>query len=328
MAHHGNEIFAAARAKGVIVAYEAAVAGGVPIIKALREGLAANRIEWVVGIINGTSNFILTMMREKRVSFAEALAAAQAAGYAEADPTFDVEGVDAAHKLSLISSIAFGTPINFEKVSEEGISTLSQEDIAYAENFGYRIKLLGIAKRTAKGIEQRVHPTLVPMRRLLANVDGVMNAVVVKGDAVGSTLYYGPGAGGRATASAVIADLLDVVRMRDAGREHQVPVLGFSEPDTSVAWLDMDETVSSYYLRITVVDRPGVLAEVSRIFADNAISIECLVQREAVIGEDRTDVVLMTHSAREGNVRKAVAAIEALESVCARIVLLRKEELN
>ena len=297
-------------------------------IKALREGLAANRIEWVVGIINGTSNFILTMMREKRVSFAEALAAAQAAGYAEADPTFDVEGVDAAHKLSLISSIAFGTPINFEKVSEEGISTLSQEDIAYAENFGYRIKLLGIAKRTAKGIEQRVHPTLVPMRRLLANVDGVMNAVVVKGDAVGSTLYYGPGAGGRATASAVIADLLDVVRMLDAGREHQVPVLGFSEPDTSVAWLDMDETVSSYYLRITVVDRPGVLAEVSRIFADNAISIECLVQREAVIGEDRTDVVLMTHSAREGNVRKAVAAIEALESVCARIVLLRKEELN
>ena len=328
LAHHGNEIFAAARAKGVIVAYEAAVAGGVPIIKALREGLAANRIEWVVGIINGTSNFILTMMREKRVSFAEALAAAQAAGYAEADPTFDVEGVDAAHKLSLISSIAFGTPINFEKVSEEGISTLSQEDIAYAENFGYRIKLLGIAKRTAKGIEQRVHPTLVPMRRLLANVDGVMNAVVVKGDAVGSTLYYGPGAGGRATASAVIADLLDVVRMLDAGREHQVPVLGFSEPDTSVAWLDMDETVSSYYLRITVVDRPGVLAEVSRIFADNAISIECLVQREAVIGEDRTDVVLMTHSAREGNVRKAVAAIEALESVCARIVLLRKEELN
>ena len=282
LAHHGNEIFAAARAKGVIVAYEAAVAGGVPIIKALREGLAANRIEWVVGIINGTSNFILTMMREKKVSFAEALAAC-AAGYAEADPTFDVEGVDAAHKLSLISSIAFGTPINFERVSEEGISTLSQEDIAYAENFGYRIKLLGIAKRTAKGIEQRVHPTLVPMRRLLANVDGVMN---------------------------------------------QVPVLGFSEPDTSVAWLDMDETVSSYYLRITVVDRPGVLAEVSRIFADNAISIECLVQREAVIGEDRTDVVLMTHSAREGNVRKAVAAIEALESVCARIVLLRKEELN
>ncbi len=328
LAHHGNEIFAAAEKAGVIVAFEAAVAGGIPIIKALREGLAANRIEWAAGIINGTSNYILTTMREKGASFADVLADAQRLGYAEADPTFDINGTDAAHKITLVSAIAFGTPVNFDAAYVEGIDTLAAEDIAYAEEMGYRIKLLGITKRRKEGIELRVHPTLVPKRRLLAGVEGVMNGVVVKGDAVGSTLYYGRGAGGEPTASAVIADIADTVRMMSAGSEHQVPMLGFQEKTRAVRWLAMDDTVSSYYLRILVDDRPGVLADVTRIFADNAISIETLRQREAAVGENETEVVLMTHTAREGNVKKALAAIEALPAVHGRIVMIRKEELN
>ncbi len=329
LALHGNEIFAAAEKKGVIVGFEASVAGGVPIIKALREALAANRIEYVAGIINGTSNFILSTMREKGASFDEVLAQAQALGYAEADPTFDIEGNDAAHKLTLLSSIAFGTPINYGAATVEGITKLTAEDIRYAEDFGYRIKLLGITKRTDQGVELRVHPTLVPKRRLIANVEGVMNAVLVKGDAVGHTLYYGRGAGAEPTASAVVADLVDVTRMLGADAEHQVPFLGFHTPNTKEnVWLPMSETVSSYYLRIGVDDKPGVLADVARIFAENAISIEAMVQREACKGDSTTDVVILTHAAIEGNVTRAIDAIEELESVRGKVVMLRKEELN
>lgn len=329
LAKHGNEIFEAARSKGVIVAFEAAVAGGIPIIKALREGLVANRVSWLAGIINGTSNFILSTMRSEKRSFAEVLAQAQKLGYAEADPTFDIEGVDAAHKLSILSSIAFGVPINFDAAHVEGISKLASEDIEYAEGFGYRIKLLGITKKTDEGIELRVHPTLVPKRRLIANVEGVMNAVLVKGDAVDATLYYGRGAGAEPTASAVVADLVDICRVKDAGQEHQVPVLGVKPgEELRERWLPMSETVSSYYLRITVTDKPGVLADITRIFAEHAISIETMVQREAVIGEDCTDIVFLTHSAKEGAVTAAIEKIEALESVRSKVVMLRKEELN
>lgn len=328
LANHGNEIFAAAQRMGVVVAFEAAVAGGIPIIKALREGLTANRIQWVVGIINGTSNFILSEMRAKGLPFPAVLAEAQRLGYAEADPTFDIEGVDAAHKLSILSSIAFGVPINFGAAHVEGISSLAAEDIKYAEQMGYRIKLLGITKRTDQGIELRVHPALVPMRRLLANVEGAMNAVVIKGDAVGTTLYYGPGAGAEPTASSVIADLVDVTRMHTADPEHRVPHLAFQADSLAdTPWLAMGETVSSYYFRMRVDDRPGVLADIARILADSNISIDALIQREPSEGEHQTDVILLTHDARESDAQAAIARIESLPTVAAPIVRLRKEEL-
>ncbi|MEY2896976.1 MAG: hypothetical protein RL669_1245 [Pseudomonadota bacterium] len=328
LATHGNQIFAAAQRAGVMVAFEAAVAGGIPIIKALREGLTANRIEWVVGIINGTSNFILSEMRGRGLSFATVLAEAQRLGYAEADPTFDIEGVDAAHKLTLLSSIAFGVPINFAAAHVEGITRLAAEDIKYAEQLGYRIKLLGITKRTGQGIELRVHPTLVPMRRLIANVEGAMNAVMIKGDAVGTTLYYGPGAGAEPTASSVIADLVDVTRMHTADPEHRVPHLAFqADAMADTPWLAMDQTVCSYYFRMRVEDRPGVLADIARILADSNISIDALIQREPSEGENQTDVILLTHEAREADVDAAIARVEALSTVAAPVVRLRKEEL-
>ncbi|MEF8754535.1 MAG: homoserine dehydrogenase [Accumulibacter sp.] len=328
LAKHGNEIFAAAREKGVMVAFEAAVAGGIPIIKALREGLTANRIEWIAGIINGTTNFILSEMRDKGLSFATVLAEAQRLGYAEADPTFDVEGVDAAHKLSIMSAIAFGNAMNFDKAHIEGISRLDAADIRYAEQLGYRIKLLGITKRTAEGVELRVHPTLIPSKRLIANVEGAMNAVLVKGDAVGATLYYGKGAGAEPTASAVIADLVDVTRMHTADPEHRVPHLAF-QPDAMVdlAILPISAVVSSYYLRLRVEDRPGVLADVTRILADSGISIVAMIQREPGEGEEQTDIIMLTHKTREREVDTAIAGIESLAAVRGRIIRLRLEEL-
>ncbi|MEF8728287.1 MAG: homoserine dehydrogenase [Accumulibacter sp.] len=328
LAKHGNQIFAAAREKGVMVAFEAAVAGGIPIIKALREGLTANRIEWIAGIINGTTNFILSEMRDNGLSFATVLAEAQRLGYAEADPTFDVEGVDAAHKLSIMSAIAFGNAMNFDKAHIEGISRLDAADIRYAEQLGYRIKLLGITKRTAEGVELRVHPTLIPSKRLIANVEGAMNAVLVKGDAVGATLYYGKGAGAEPTASAVIADLVDVTRMHTADPEHRVPHLAF-QPDAMVdlAILPISAVVSSYYLRLRVEDRPGVLADVTRILADNGISIVAMIQREPGEGEEQTDIIMLTHKTREREVDTAIAGIESLAAVRGRIIRLRLEEL-
>ena len=329
LAKHGNEIFAAAQARGVMVAFEAAVAGGIPIIKALREGLTANRIEWIAGIINGTTNFILSEMRDKGMSFAAVLAEAQRLGYAEADPTFDIEGVDAAHKLSIMSAIAFGNPMSFDKAYIEGISSLDAADIRYAEQLGYRIKLLGITKRTAEGVELRVHPTLIPARRLIANVEGAMNAVLVKGDAVGATLYYGKGAGAEPTASAVIADLVDVTRMHTADPEHRVPHLAF-QPGAMVdlAILPMADVVTSYYLRLRVDDRPGVLADVTRILADDGISIVAMIQREPGEGEEQTDIIMLTHKTRERNIDTAIAGIEALSAVKGRIIRLRLEELQ
>jgi len=329
LARHGNEIFAAAHAKGVMVAFEAAVAGGIPIIKALREGLTANRIEWIAGIINGTSNFILSEMRARGASFATVLAEAQAHGYAEADPTYDIEGVDAAHKLTIMSAIAFGVPMQFAKAHTEGISRLTQEDIRYAEELGYRIKLLGITRRAAAGIELRVHPTLIPSRRLIANVEGVMNAVLVKGDAVGPTMYYGAGAGAEPTASAVIADLVDVTRMHTADPEHRVPHLAF-QPDqlTDVPILPIADVVTSFYLRMRVDDKPGVLADITRILADRDISIEAMIQKEPPEGQDRTDIILLTHRTVERNVIDAIARIEALPTVRDKIVRIRMEELN
>jgi homoserine dehydrogenase len=329
LAHHGNEIFAAAHAKGVMVAFEAAVAGGIPIIKALREGLTANRIEWIAGIINGTSNFILSEMRAKGASFADVLAEAQARGYAEADPTFDIEGIDAAHKLTIMSAIAFGVPMQFAKVYTEGISKLTREDIRYAEELGYRIKLLGITRRTPAGIELRVHPTLIPTRRLIANVEGVMNAVLVKGDAVGATLYYGAGAGAEPTASAVIADLVDVTRMHTADPEHRVPHLAF-QPDqlSDTPFLPIGDVATSYYLRMRVLDRPGVLADITRILADRDISIDAMIQKEPSEGEDQTDIILLTHLTIERHVVAALEAIEALSTVRGKVVRIRMEELN
>ncbi len=329
LAHHGNEIFAAASAKGVMVAFEAAVAGGIPIIKALREGLTANRIEWIAGIINGTSNFILSEMRATGASFASVLAEAQKRGYAEADPTFDVEGIDAAHKLTIMSAIAFGVPMQFDKAYAEGITNLTREDIRYAEELGYRIKLLGITRRAPKGIELRVHPTLIPHKRLIANVEGAMNAVLVKGDATGPTLYYGAGAGAEATASAVIADLVDVTRMHTADPEHRVPHLAF-QPDqlTDVPVLPIGEVVTSYYLRMRVEDRPGVLADITRILADREISIDAMIQKEPSEGEEQTDIILLTHRVVEKNVVDAIAKIEALPTVRGKIVRIRLEELN
>ena len=328
LALHGDEIFSAAAQKGVAVCYEAAVAGGVPIIKSLREGLAAHRIEWIAGIINGTCNFILSTMRDKGLSFDEALTQAQELGYAEADPTFDIEGIDAAHKITLLSALAFGTPVNFKAAHIEGITKLSATDIRYAENLGYRIKLLGITRRTDKGIELRVHPALVPMRRLLANVEGVMNAVVVKGDAVGSTLFYGRGAGSEPTASAVAADLVDIVRMTAAGDVQALKPAPYNEEATQLGWLSMRDTVSSYYMRIPVADEPGVLAQVARVFSEKVISIEAVMQPEAAIGRRDTEIVVMTHSAVEGAVLDAIAAIEALPTTRGKVVMIRKEELN
>ena len=329
LARHGNEIFAAAHAKGVMVAFEAAVAGGIPIIKALREGLTANRIEWIAGIINGTSNFILSEMRARGASFGAVLAEAQARGYAEADPTYDIEGIDAAHKLTIMASIAFGVPMQFDKAYTEGISNLTQEDIRYAEELGYRIKLLGITRRAKAGIELRVHPTLIPAKRLIANVEGVMNAVLVKGDAVGPTMYYGAGAGAEPTASAVIADLVDVTRMHTADPEHRVPHLAF-QPDqlSDVPILAMGDVVTSYYLRMRVEDRPGVLADITRILADREISIDAMIQKEPSEGEEQTDIILLTHRVVEKNVVDAIAKIEALPTVRGKIVRIRLEELN
>jgi homoserine dehydrogenase len=333
LALHGNEIFAAASAKGVMVAFEAAVAGGVPIIKALREGLTANRIEWIAGIINGTSNFILSEMRATGASFADVLAEAQKRGYAEADPTFDVEGIDAAHKLTIMSAIAFGVPMQFDKAYAEGITQLTREDIRYAEELGYRIKLLGITRRSTangkEGIELRVHPTLVPHKRLIANVEGAMNAVLVMGDAVGPTLHYGAGAGAEPTASAVIADLVDVTRMHTADPEHRVPHLAF-QPDqlTDVPFLPMGDVVTSYYLRMRVDDRPGVLADITRILADREISIDAMIQKEPSEGEDQTDIIMLTHRTVEKNVVDAIAKIEGLPTVRGKIVRIRLEELN
>ena len=328
LATHGNEIFAAAQAKGVMVAFEAAVAGGIPIIKALREGLSANRIEWIAGIINGTTNFILSEMRDKGLSFATVLKEAQRLGYAEADPTFDIEGVDAAHKLTLMSAIAFGTPVHFDKAHIEGISKLDAADIKYAEQLGYRIKLLGITKRTAEGVELRVHPTLIPAKRLIANVEGAMNAVLVKGDAVGPTLYYGKGAGAEPTASSIIADLVDVTRMHTADPGHRVPHLAFQpEAMIDLPILPLSEVITSYYLRLRVEDKPGVLADITRILAGQQISIDAMIQREPGEGELQTDIIMLTHQTREKNVDAAIAKIESLSVVTGKITRLRLEEL-
>ncbi|HEY9099669.1 MAG TPA: homoserine dehydrogenase [Thiobacillus sp.] len=328
VAKHGNEIFAAAQAKGVIVAFEAAVAGGIPIIKALREGLTANRIEWLAGIINGTSNFILTEMRDKGAAFEDVLKEAQALGYAEADPTFDIEGIDAAHKLTILSAIAFGIPMQFDRVYTEGISKLTREDVKYAEELGYRIKLLGISRRAENGIELRVHPTLIPERRLIANVDGAMNAVLVKGDAVGPTLYYGAGAGAEPTASAVVADLVDVTRLHTADPHHRVPHLAF-QPDqlADTPILPMDEVRTSYYLRLRAYDRPGVLADITRILADGSISIDAMVQKEPAEGEEQVNIILLTHITVEKNINAAITKIEALDSVAGQVMRIRLEEL-
>jgi homoserine dehydrogenase len=329
LAIHGNEIFAAAQKQGVMVAFEAAVAGGIPIIKALREGLTANRIEWIAGIINGTSNFILSEMRDKGLAFGTALKEAQRLGYAEADPTFDIEGIDAAHKLTIMSAIAFGIPMQFKKAYTEGISSLTQEDIRYAEQLGYRIKLLGITRRTPEGIELRVHPTLIPARRLIANVEGVMNAILVQGDAVGATLYYGAGAGAEPTASSVVADLVDVTRMHTADPEHRVPHLAF-QPDqlSDAAILPIDEVVTSYYMRMRVVDRPGVLADITRILADRGVSIDAMVQKEPSEGEEQVDIIMLTHETREKQINAAIGAIENLAVVSGKVTRIRLEALG
>ena len=337
LAVHGNEIFAAARERGVMVAFEAAVAGGIPIIKALREGLTANRIEWVAGIINGTTNFILSEMRAKSLDFAVVLKEAQRLGYAETDPTFDIEGIDAAHKLTIMSAIAFGVPVQFDKAYVEGIAKLQAADIRYAEQLGYRIKLLGITKRRdgsgtgpggAGGIELRVHPTLVPSKRLIANVEGAMNAVMVQGDAVGTTLYYGKGAGAEPTASAVVADLVDITRLATADPDHRVPHLAF-QPDAmaDTPILAIEQVVTAFYLRLVVADEAGVLSKITTILADNGISIDAVLQRESAEGERQTDLIILTHDTVEGRMRQALAQMQALPTVLAPIVGIRKEEL-
>jgi len=331
LAVHGTEIFAAARDKGVMVGFEAAVAGGIPIIKALREGLTANRIDWIAGIINGTTNFILSEMRDKGLDFAVALKQAQVLGYAEADPTFDIEGIDAAHKATIMSAIAFGTPVQFDKAHVEGITQLQAADIRYAEQLGYRIKLLGITKRRddVGGIELRVHPTLVPARRLIANVEGAMNAVVVHGDAVGTTLYYGKGAGSEPTASAVVADLVDITRLHTADPDHRVPHLAF-QPDAMAATpiLPIGQVITSFYLRLQVADQTGVLARITTILAEHDISIDAVIQRESAEGEKQTDLIILTHDTVEGRMRDALALMQALPTVLAPIVNIRKEELS
>lgn len=328
LAKHGTEIFAAASAKGVMVAFEAAVAGGIPIIKAIREGLTANRIEWVAGIINGTTNFILSEMRSRGLPFATVLAEAQKLGYAEADPTFDIEGVDAAHKLTLLASLAFGIPVQFDKAHIEGISSLASEDIKLAERLGYRIKLLGITKRRPNGIELRVHPALVPSASLLANVEGAMNAVLVRGDAVGQTLYYGKGAGEEPTASAVVADLVDVTRLHTADPEHRVPHLAF-QPDamSDIPILSIEDVVTSYYLRMTVADQPGVLADIARVLADAGISIGSMIQQPSD-ADGSADLIFLTHQALERNINIAIARIEALKFIRSSVTRLRVESLS
>ena len=329
LATHGTEIFRAAQERGVMVAFEAAVAGGIPIIKALREGLTANRIQWIAGIINGTTNFILSEMRDKGLDFDVVLKEAQRLGYAEADPTFDIEGVDAAHKATIMSAIAFGIPVQFDKAHVEGITNLQASDIRYAEKLGYRIKLLGITKRVANGIELRVHPTLIPAHRLIANVEGAMNAVLVQGDAVGATLYYGKGAGAEPTASAVIADLVDITRLATADPEHRVPYLAFQPnqmSDTPI--LPMSEITTSYYLRICVADKLGVMADITRILADSAISIDAMLQKEPAEGETQTDIIILTHQTQEKHVDRAITAIEALSTVVANVTRIRLEELS
>lgn len=329
LAVHGTEIFAAAREKGVVVAFEAAVAGGIPIIKALREGLSANRIEWVAGIINGTTNFILSEMRSKGLDFGVVLKEAQRLGYAEADPTFDIEGVDAGHKATIMSAIAFGVPVQFERAYVEGITRLQAADIRYAEQLGYRIKLLGITKRRPEGIELRVHPTLVPTQRLIANVEGAMNAVVVQGDAVGTTLYYGKGAGSEPTASAVIADLVDITRLHTADPHHRVPYLAFQPgalQDTPI--LPIADVRTSFYLRLQVADQAGVLARITGILAESDISIDAVLQRESAEGEDQTDLIILTHDTVEGRMNAALAQMQALPTVRAPIVRIRKEDLS
>jgi homoserine dehydrogenase len=332
LALHGNEIFAAAQEKGVMVAFEAAVAGGVPIIKALREGLTANRIHSVAGIINGTTNFILSEMRDKGLDFADVLKTAQELGYAELDPTFDIEGVDAAHKLTIMSAIAFGIPVQFDKAHVEGISTLQADDIRYAEELGYRIKLLGITRRSlvdgVEGIELRVHPTLIPATRLIANVEGAMNAVLVEADAVGSTLYYGKGAGSEPTASAVIADLVDVTRLATVDPYCRVPHLAFQPNEmTDVAILPMEDITTSYYLRVYVNDQLGVMADLTRILADAGISIDAVLQK-GNRGDERTDIIMITHQTREKKVDAAIARIEALGSVVGKVIRIRLETLS
>ena len=338
LAVHGSEIFAAASKKSVVVAFEAAVAGGIPIIKALREGLTANRIEWIAGIINGTTNFILSEMRSKGLDFGVVLKEAQALGYAEADPTFDIEGVDAAHKVTIMSAIAFGVPVQFAKAHVEGITGLQAVDIRYAEQLGYRIKLLGITKRRddlrsaafpAGGIELRVHPTLIPSTRLIANVEGAMNAVVVQGDAVGTTLYYGKGAGAEPTASAVVADLVDITRLHTADPDHRVPHLAFqpgSMQDTPI--LPISEVITAFYLRLVVADKAGVLARITAVLAENDISIDAVLQRESAEGEKQTDLIILTHDTVEGRMTAALAQMQALPTVLAPIVKIRKEELS
>jgi len=333
LAVHGTEIFASAQAKGVMVAFEAAVAGGIPIIKALREGLTANRIQWVAGIINGTTNFILSEMRDKGLDFSVVLQEAQRLGYAEADPTFDIEGVDAAHKVTLMSAIAFGIPVQFDKAYVEGITHLGAADIKYAEQLGYRIKLLGVTKRVDKGIELRVHPCLVPTQRLIANVEGAMNAVMVQGDAVGTTLYYGKGAGSEPTASAVIADLVDITRLHTADPLNRVPHLAFQPNAMSdLVVLPMSDIVTSYYLRLRVADEAGVLAQLTGLLAEAGISIDAVLQREAdqvsQAGENQTDVIILTHDTREGTMNEVLAKMQALSTVLAPITRIRKEELN
>jgi homoserine dehydrogenase len=329
IALHGNEIFAAAQEKGVMVAFEAAVAGGIPIIKAIREGLAANQIEWLTGIINGTGNFILTEMRDKGRDFDDVLKEAQQLGYAEADPTFDIEGIDAAHKLTILASIAFGIPLQFDRVYTEGISHITREDVAYAGEFGYRIKHLGFTRRTAGGIELRVHPTLIPERRLIANVDGVMNAVLVKADAVGPTLYYGAGAGSEPTASAVVADIIDVVRTLTADPGNRVPHLAFQpQALADVPILAMDDVETAYYLRMLATDKPGVLSDVTRILGDAGISIEAILQKEPVAGQAEVPIIMLTHTVRERQMNAAINHIESLGSIHGNVTRIRLEHLD
>lgn len=329
IAMHGNEIFEAAEKKGVMVAFEAAVAGGIPIIKAVREGLAANKIEWVAGIINGTGNFILTEMKDKGREFADVLKEAQALGYAEADPTFDVEGIDAAHKLTILASLAFGIPLQFDKTYTEGIGAIEPQDVTYADQLGYRIKHLGVTRKTDKGIELRVHPTLIPHRRLIANVDGVMNAVLVKGDAVGPTLYYGAGAGAEPTASAVVADIVDIARVLTADPNHRVPHLAFQPShlsDTPV--LTMDDVETAYYLRLSAQDKPGVIAKIAGILGDLGISIEAIQQKEPVEGEPTANLIMLTQPVLEKSMRQAISDIEAMDSIEGKVVMIRVEYLD
>ncbi len=329
IAKHGNEIFAAAQKKGVMVAFEAAVAGGIPIIKAIREGLAGNEIQWLAGIINGTGNFILTEMRDKGRDFDDVLKEAQALGYAEADPTFDVEGIDAAHKLTILASIAFGIPLQFDAAYTEGITKITRDDVGYAEQLGYRIKHLGIAKRTQSGIELRVHPTLIPERRLIANVDGVMNAVLVMGDAVGPTLYYGAGAGDEPTASAVVADIVDVVRVLTSDPENRVPHLAF-QPDalSDTPILSMNDVETAYYLRMQASDKPGVLADVTRILGDQGISIEAIIQKEPAPDMENASVIMLTHKVQEQKMNDAIAQIETLDTIHDKVTRIRVETLS